>query len=49
MMEQTHFKHFNENDTYIRPENFSMVDDLLDWQRVPQSPAPGEDSNTLKT
>jgi hypothetical protein len=31
MMEQTHFKHFNENDTYIRPENFSMVDDLLDW------------------
>jgi MoaA/NifB/PqqE/SkfB family radical SAM enzyme len=31
MMEQTHFKHLHENDTYIRPEDFPMVDDLLDW------------------
>jgi len=31
MMEQPHFKHFHQNDTYIRPEKFSMVDDLLDW------------------
>ena len=31
MMEQSHFKHLHENDTYIRPQDFSMVDDLLDW------------------
>lgn len=31
MMEQTHFNHLHENDTYIRPEDFPMVDDLLDW------------------
>ena len=31
MMEQSHFKHFHQNDTYIHPENFAMVDDLLDW------------------
>lgn len=31
MMEQTHFKHLHENDTYIRPDDFPMVDDLLDW------------------
>ena len=31
MMEQPHFKHLSENDTYIRPGGFSMVDDLLDW------------------
>jgi MoaA/NifB/PqqE/SkfB family radical SAM enzyme len=31
MMEQSHFRHLHENDTYIRPEDFPMVDDLLDW------------------
>jgi MoaA/NifB/PqqE/SkfB family radical SAM enzyme len=31
MMEQSHFKHLHENDTYIRPQDFPMVDDLLDW------------------
>lgn len=31
MLEQTHFKHLAENDTYIRPNDFPLVDDLLDW------------------
>jgi MoaA/NifB/PqqE/SkfB family radical SAM enzyme len=31
MLEQTHFKHLTQNDTYIRPDDFSRVDDLLDW------------------
>jgi MoaA/NifB/PqqE/SkfB family radical SAM enzyme len=31
MMEQTHFQHLHGNDTYIRPEDFPIVDDLLDW------------------
>ena len=31
MLEQTHFKHLSQNDTYIRPEDFACVDDLLDW------------------
>src|SRR5208337_805060 len=31
MMEQGHFKHLHENDTYIRPEDFPLVDELLDW------------------
>jgi MoaA/NifB/PqqE/SkfB family radical SAM enzyme len=31
MMEQNHFQHLHENDTYIRPEDFPIVDDLLDW------------------
>jgi MoaA/NifB/PqqE/SkfB family radical SAM enzyme len=31
MMAQPHFKHLDANDTYIRPEDFPMVDDLLDW------------------
>ena len=31
MMGKSHFKHLHENDTYIRPEDFPMVDDLLDW------------------
>ena len=31
MMEQSHFKHLHQNDTYIRPADFPMVDDLLDW------------------
>jgi hypothetical protein len=30
-MEQSHFKHFHQNDTYIRPEDFPVVDELLDW------------------
>ena len=31
MMEQRHFKHLHGNDTYFRPEDFPVVDDLLDW------------------
>ncbi|MGH9827458.1 MAG: radical SAM protein, partial [Blastocatellia bacterium] len=31
MIEQTHFKHYDENDTYLRPEDFPKVDELLDW------------------
>lgn len=31
MLEQTHFKHLAENDTYIRPADFPRVDELLDW------------------
>ena len=31
MMEQEHFKHLHENDTYIRPPDFPQVDELLDW------------------
>jgi MoaA/NifB/PqqE/SkfB family radical SAM enzyme len=31
MMEQDHFKHLHENDTYIRPPDFPQVDELLDW------------------
>jgi MoaA/NifB/PqqE/SkfB family radical SAM enzyme len=31
MMEQTHFQHLHENDTYIRPDDFPVVDDLLDY------------------
>jgi MoaA/NifB/PqqE/SkfB family radical SAM enzyme len=32
MMEQKDFRHFRDNNpTYIYPEDFPMVDDLLDW------------------
>jgi MoaA/NifB/PqqE/SkfB family radical SAM enzyme len=31
MMGQPHFKHLHENDTYIHPEDFPIVDDLLDY------------------
>jgi len=31
MMEQTHFKHLDENSTYLRPEDFDKVDELLDY------------------
>lgn len=31
MIEQNHFQHLDENDTYIRPEDYSKVDDLLDY------------------
>jgi MoaA/NifB/PqqE/SkfB family radical SAM enzyme len=31
MTEQTHFKHYLENPTFIRPEHYPLVDDLLDW------------------
>jgi len=30
MQEQAHFKHLDANDTYLRPEDFPEVDDLLD-------------------
>lgn len=31
MTEQDHFKHVDENSTYIRPEDFPKVDQLIDW------------------
>ncbi|MGI8555297.1 MAG: radical SAM protein [Pyrinomonadaceae bacterium] len=31
MMEQTHFKHLHENDTYLRSDDWDKVDGLLDW------------------
>jgi MoaA/NifB/PqqE/SkfB family radical SAM enzyme len=31
MTEQSHFKHLNENSTYLSPEDWDKVDDLLDW------------------
>ncbi|MCW5982070.1 MAG: radical SAM protein [Bryobacteraceae bacterium] len=31
MIEQSHFQHLNENDTFIREEDWPRVDALLDW------------------
>ncbi len=31
MLEQPHFKHLDDNDTFIRPEDWPKVDELLDW------------------
>jgi MoaA/NifB/PqqE/SkfB family radical SAM enzyme len=31
MMEQTHFKHLNENQTYLTPDDWPRVDALLDY------------------
>lgn len=31
MMEQSHFKHLDENSTYLTPEDWPKVDDLLDY------------------
>jgi MoaA/NifB/PqqE/SkfB family radical SAM enzyme len=31
MTEQTHFKHLNENQTYLTPDDWPKVDDLLDY------------------
>ena len=31
MIEQSHFKHEDENDTFFRPEDFPEVDALIDW------------------
>jgi len=31
LLEQPHFKHQDDNDTYLRPEDYSKVDDLLDY------------------
>ncbi len=31
MLEQSHFKHLDENDTYLRPGDWPRVDDLLDY------------------
>ena len=32
MLEPDHFKHYDENDTFIRQEDWSRVDDLVEWQ-----------------
>lgn len=31
MTEQRHFKHLEENSTYLTPDDYQKVDDLLDW------------------
>ena len=31
MMKQDHFKHIDENTTYLMPEDYDKVDDLIDW------------------
>ncbi len=31
MMDQEHFKHQDENSTFITPEDYPKIDDLLDW------------------
>ena len=31
MTQQDHFKHYDENSTYLTAEDFPKVDDLLDW------------------
>jgi sulfatase maturation enzyme AslB (radical SAM superfamily) len=31
MLEQSHFQHLDNNDTFIRPEDFSKVDETVDW------------------
>lgn len=31
MIEQTHFQHARENETYIRREDWGRVDELIDW------------------
>jgi MoaA/NifB/PqqE/SkfB family radical SAM enzyme len=31
MLEQGHFQHYDNNSTYIRPEDWPRVDDLIDW------------------
>lgn len=37
MTDQPHFKHLQENGTYVRPEDFPKVDELLDWLIAKQS------------
>ncbi len=31
MISQGHFQHYEENETYLRPQDYGKVDDLLDW------------------
>lgn len=31
MVEADHFKHYDDNSTYITPDDHSRIDDLLDW------------------
>lgn len=31
MIEQEHFKHYGENSTFITPEDWPRVDELVDW------------------
>jgi MoaA/NifB/PqqE/SkfB family radical SAM enzyme len=31
MLEESHFQHYDENDTFIHPENWPQVDELVDW------------------
>jgi len=31
MLEQGHFQHYDNNSTYIQPEDWPRVDDLIDW------------------
>jgi hypothetical protein len=31
MLEESYFKHYNENDAFIRPDDWPKVDSLVDW------------------
>ena len=31
MIEQDHFEHYDENETYLRPQDYEKVDELLGW------------------
>jgi MoaA/NifB/PqqE/SkfB family radical SAM enzyme len=31
LIDSPHFKHLDENSTFIRPEDYPIVDDLIDW------------------
>ncbi len=53
MLEQSHFQHLDENDTYLRPDDYSKVDDLLDYLREKhrqgyKMPNPGEHMDRMK-
>jgi MoaA/NifB/PqqE/SkfB family radical SAM enzyme len=53
MLEQSHFQHLDENDTYLRPDDYAKVDDLLDYLREKhrqgyKMPNPGEHMDRMK-
>jgi MoaA/NifB/PqqE/SkfB family radical SAM enzyme len=53
MLEQSHFQHLDKNDTYLRPDDYAKVDDLLDYLREKhrqgyKMPNPGEHMDRMK-